>query len=196
MISRRSFLVGLGGIVTSAFIARVRAHVEATHLPLLLDPGRAEETLHVYPTYHDDPNQWTPSLGPQQWEAPPVPTWREYLRSLGHRLGTREEIEAALAERSLSPEELDSELDAFGWEDMWEHNNSPTAKAYWLLKDLGIDCGLNAKGGRAGRMEFHSCPNPMSSWHWVELRDDVSISLLQARLVEAGHPIRVVMGEV
>jgi hypothetical protein len=45
-------------------------------------------------------------------------------------------------------------------------------------------------------MEFHSCPNPMSSWHWVELRDDLSISLLQARLVEAGHPIRVVMGEV
>ena len=34
-------------------------------------------------------------------------------------------------------------------------------------------------------------PNPCSSWHWVELRDDLSASLLQARLIELRQPIRL-----
>ena len=48
MISRRSFLLGIGSLVTSSFIARARAHVRESGGPLLLPPKRAEETLYLY----------------------------------------------------------------------------------------------------------------------------------------------------
>ena len=37
--------------------------------------------------------EWRVSLGPDQPFAPPPPTWREHMRSLGHRLDTQDEIE-------------------------------------------------------------------------------------------------------
>ena len=48
MVSRRSFLLGLGGLVTSAFVKRATYHIVETQTPLLLYPGRTEETLYVY----------------------------------------------------------------------------------------------------------------------------------------------------
>jgi hypothetical protein len=63
-----------------------------------------------------------------------------------------------------------------------------------LLKELKIGCGLNSRHEKEGRIEFFSSPNPMSDARWVELRDEMSVSLLQARLVECGHPIKIVVG--
>jgi hypothetical protein len=193
MVSRRSFLIGLGGILTSGFVTRVCSHVRATSSPLLLDPGRIEETLFVNPTYSDGPNFWSLSLGPEEMMAPPPPTWREHLGLLDR---APEDIQRVLDDRSMTVEALDQPLDEFGWEDLWEYRNSPTAKAYWLLKELGVGHALGGSGRSVGRLEYHRQPNPMSSWHWVELRDSLSISLLQAHLVDAGHPIRVAMAEV
>ena len=192
MISRRSFLVGLGGLVTSAFIARARTHVLETRTPLLLDPGRAEETLYLYDhTGADTGNAWQVSLGPWELEPPPPPTWRQHLAQRGYSFATPADLERVWNECSLGPQDLDQPLDGFGWVDYWEHRESPSARAYWLLKELGLDCPLDAHGRKAGRIEFLDSPNPMSAWHWVELRDDLSVSLLQARLIETGHRIRV-----
>ncbi len=38
--------------------------------------------------------------------------------------------------------------------------------------------------------------HPGSSERWVDLRDDLSASLLQARLVERALPIKVVVGQL
>ena len=48
MISRRSFLLGLGSLVTTSFVARARAHVRESGGPLLLQPKKADETLYLY----------------------------------------------------------------------------------------------------------------------------------------------------
>src|SRR3954465_89282 len=97
MISRRSFLLGLGSLVTTAFAARAKAHALAESMPLLLDPGRAKKTLHLFamPDWAEsDPfnNKWQVSLGPWQQDPPPTPTWREYLHLQGHRLDTPEDL--------------------------------------------------------------------------------------------------------
>ena len=45
MTSRRSFLLGIGALVSVSFVTRVKAHVLESARPLLLEPKRAEETL-------------------------------------------------------------------------------------------------------------------------------------------------------
>jgi hypothetical protein len=48
MTSRRSFLLGIGALVSASFVTRVKAHVLEIARPLLLEPKRAEETLYLY----------------------------------------------------------------------------------------------------------------------------------------------------
>ena len=43
MISRRNFLIGIGGLVTTSFLARARTHLRQAGAPLLLEPKKAEE---------------------------------------------------------------------------------------------------------------------------------------------------------
>ena len=196
MISRRSFLIGFGSLVTSAFVARAQAHVRESRAPLLLDPGKAEETLYLYDHVGADTgNAWQISLGPWEEVEPPPPTWREHLTRRGYALATPDDLERVWRECSIQPEHLDQTLNDHRWADYWEDRESPSAKAYWLLKELGLDCPLNARGTKAGRIEFFDSPNPMSLWRWVELRDDLSVSLLQARLIEAGHRMKLVVGD-
>src|SRR5215208_2354177 len=90
--TRRSFLLGIGSLVTTSFVARARVHVRESGSPLLLQPKRAEETLYLYEGF--DQSDWATkyrvSLGPDQWPAPPPPTWREHLKSLGYRFERQE----------------------------------------------------------------------------------------------------------
>jgi hypothetical protein len=96
----------------------------------------------------------------------------------------------------VTPDELDAPLPEQSWWSTWEHDESPQAKAYTLLKGLGLDCGLNRPGEKAGRINFvEGGYHPGSSEHFVELRDDLSVSLLQARLIEGKLPIRLVIDE-
>ena len=76
MISRRSFLLGIGALVTASFVTRVKAHVLESGCPLLLEPKRAEETLYLYDRsiWDDDPWKWRVSLGPDDLSrAAPAP---------------------------------------------------------------------------------------------------------------------------
>lgn len=52
----------------------------------------------------------------------------------------------------------------------------PQAKAYTLLKELGLDCGLNRPGEKAGRINFvEGDYHPGSCERCVELRNDLCI---------------------
>jgi hypothetical protein len=184
--------------VTTAFAARAKAHALAEGVPLLLDPGRAEKTLHLFgvPDFTEGEltNRWQVSLGPWQQDPPPTPTWREYLRLQGHRLDTPEDLTQACRQAFLAPADLDEFLPEQSWCSCWEVSESPQAKAYTLLKELGLDCALDQPGKKAGRITFVECGyHPGSSERFVELHDDLSVSLLQARLIERNLPIRLVL---
>jgi hypothetical protein len=201
MVSRRTFLLGLSSLVTTAFAARAKAHALAEGVPLLLDPGRAEKTLHLFgmPDWTERDqfnNKWQVSLGPWQQDPPPAPTWREHLDTRGYRFDTTDDLARVYRETSTRPEHLDEVLPDASWWGIWEHDGSPLAKAYTLLKDLGLDCALNRPGEKAGRIEFVEWGyHPGSSERLVELRDDLSVSLLQASLIERSLPIRLLLEE-
>ena len=134
------------------------------------------------------------SLGPDQPFAPPPPTWCEHLRSLGHRLETPDEIDRVCREHDLPLDELDLHLNGFGWEDSWDNFTGPQAKAHHLLKDLDLG-HADSPLGRAGQIIFEEFGgSPGNSYTWVELRDDLTVSLLQARLIELDLPINVAVG--
>lgn len=198
MTTRRSFLLGIGALVSATFVTRVRAHVRESARPLLLEPKTAEEMLYLYDqSGWDDEWKWRVSLGPDVYPAPPPPTWREHLRPLGYTFDTQEDYDRAYREMSFEPESLDEPLDGYGWESHWEHWESPQAKAAILLKELKLDCALQARGDKAGRIGFTEWGgHPGSCERWVDLKDDLTVSLLQARLIERELPIKVVVGEL
>ena len=204
MIDRRSFLIGTGTLLTASFVSRASAFSRKAGEPLILPPVRKpEETLYVYlQEYEFDENdevakydaKWRVSLGPDQPFAPPPPAWREHLRSLGRILETDDEIERVCNERHLLPEELDARLNGSGRQDQWDNFAGPQAKAFHLLK--GLDLGHSGSALRqAGQIIFEEFGgSPGNSYIWVELHDDLTVSLLQARLIELNLPIKVAIG--
>ena len=208
MLDRRSFLIGTGGLLTASFVRKATAFSQRAVRPFLLPPARKpEETLYVYrqdwkdygaDDYGDNEYEdndydakWRVSLGPNQPFAPPVPTWREHLRSLGHRLDTREDVERVCIQQGLAPEDLDKRLNGFGWQDAWDNFSGPQAKAFHLLKKLDLG-PLDSTLRQAGEIIFEEFGGaPGNSYTWVELKDDLTVSLLQARLVELNLPINV-----
>jgi hypothetical protein len=204
VIDRRHLLIGAGSLLTASFVRRASAYSQKASTPLILPLVRKpEETLFVYmQDYEFDGNdevaeygpKWRVSLGPDQPFAPPPPTWREHLRSLGHPLDTYDEIERACSEHDLLQEELDVRLNGFGWEDRWDNFTGPQAKAHRLLKGLDLG-GAGSALRQAGQIIFEEFGgSPGNSYTWVELRDDLTVSLLQARLIELSLPINVAVG--
>jgi hypothetical protein len=200
MISRRSFLLGLGSLVTTSFAARAQAYALAEGVPLLLNPSRVEKVLHLYegldPGEGEWGNKWRISLGPWQQDPADPPTWREHLRQQGYYFDSPDDLDLIWRERWVAPEGLDAPLPEQSWWSTWEHDESPQAKAYTLLNDLGLACGPNRPGEKAGRINFvEGGYHPGSSERFVELRDDLSVSLLQARMIERELPIRLLIDE-
>jgi hypothetical protein len=191
MLDRRGFLIGAGGLLTAAFVRKASAFSRKVGAPLVLPVARKpEETLYVWVDDYSD-GKWRVSLGPNQLEAPPPPTWREHLRSLGHRLESEADIEGICIEKGLGPRGLDAPVDGFWWEDMWDNFTGPTAKAYHLLKTLDLG-DADSKLRQDGEIIFEGCGGgPGNTYTWVELKDDLTVSLLQARLIELNLPINV-----
>ena len=192
MLDRRSFLIGAGALLSASFVRRASAFSRKAGEPLLLPlTRRPEETLYIYlqdwNAYetNDYEGKWRVSLGPDEPVAPPPPTWREYLRSRGHRLDTDADIARVCAQNgSLTLEELDRTLDAYGWQDMWDNSTGPQARAHHLLKKLDLGAP-DSKPKQAGEIIFQGFGGgPGNSYTWVELQNDLTVSLLQARLVE------------
>jgi hypothetical protein len=146
----------------------------------------------MHPASHiNDLPSVPPEVRPNQPFAPPPPTWRERLRSLGRRLETNEEIERVCMQEGLEPHDLDKRLNGFGWEDAWDNFTGPQAKAFHLLKKLDLG-DADSKLRQAGEIIFEEFGGgPGNSYTWVELKDDLTVSLLQARLVELNLPINV-----
>ena len=178
MLDRRKFLIGVGGLLTAAFVGQARTFARRTGAPLILEPTKAEETLYVYDqSGWSDDGKWRVSLGPDQDLAPPAPTWREYLRGKGYDLDAEVDRQRVFDEMALSPEEFEDLLDGYGWESEWEAYLSPQAKAHHLLKEIDLGCAPEAKLRQAGEMNFVEWGgNPCSSAHWVDLRDDLTVS--------------------
>jgi hypothetical protein len=195
MFDPRQFLIGAAcSLLTTAFVRKAKIFSLRNYEPLLTPPGRrAEETLFINSGLSEYA-KWRASVGPINVEAPPPPTWRAHLRDLGVSLESDDDIRRACDERGMELQDLDKRVDAFGWEDRWDNFTGPQARAHRFLKSLDFgppDSPLR----RAGAIFFEEFGGgPGNGYTWVELEDDLTASLLQARLIELRLPINVEIG--
>jgi hypothetical protein len=179
-----------GGVRATAFVSDARAFIRRTSLPLLASPPQVAQTLYWYDVL-DDGYQLT--LGEWTMEPTPAPTWREFFTSQGIAHQTEKQACEVWCDFGIGPEDYDKPVDEDYWWDRFEWEDSPTANAYSLLSQ--IDVGPTLRSARGPLLEFHVGDNhPGSNQRWVNARDMLSLSLLQARLIDLKMPIKIVPG--
>ena len=178
-VSRRSILIGAGSIITAAFVKEALALAADTASSATI-AGRIGYTNIYYEPFED---HWRLHLGKPQFEIPEPPLLIDNLRFHGYILNTQAQIDDFCDETGWSDAELFAPMKEWDWETQWEHNCSPEAQAFAFLEKHDIfPSGRNGK--REGELIFQSYPNPSSSARWVEVHDQFSLTLLQARLEE------------
>ena len=178
-VTRRSFLVGAGAVLTAAFVKEAEEFARDSQRPLL--PPAIDANKELF--YEQVEDYWRLHLGVPQFEIPEPQLLIENLRWHGNELGTQAQIDAFCADTGWSEAQLFAPMNDWDWETQWEHNLNPEAKAFVFLSENKL---FPPRGGgrREGALSFEEFSNPMSNWRWVEVHDPLSLSLLQARLNE------------
>ena len=187
--SRRGFLVGLGSLLTAAFVKDASSFIRANGQPLLARPKQVAQTMYWYP--HGDEG-YLLTLGEYMDEPPPAPSWRELLVRDGVAHQSKDEIEDVWGTYGIWPEDYDRPVCEEFWWARFGSKEGPCAKAYHLLDK--IDFGPERVPGRLPHLDFYMGGHPGDNSHWVEAKDDLSLSLLQARLIDLKMPIRIAEG--
>ena len=79
--------------------------------------------------------------------------------------------------------------------DRWDNFTAPQAKAFHLLKELQVGAPPDSRLRQAGELVFDELGgSPCSVCKSVHLKEDLTASLLQARLLELNLPIKVKVG--
>jgi hypothetical protein len=187
--SRRGFLIGVGAVLTTAFVKDARSFIHRNNQPLLTSPSQVAETMY-WCEIPDEGYQLT--LGP--WSiAPPPPTWRKFFVSEGIAHRTDREIEKICCSHLIEPRDFDKPMSVRYWEDWFDTEGGPLARAYHLLRK--IDLGPERGSERGPLLEFNIGSHPGDSTHYVNAKDMLSLSLLQARLIDLKLPIKIAEGE-
>jgi hypothetical protein len=191
MLSRRGFLIGTGGLLTTAFVGDARAFIRRNEAPLLAAPPRTAHTLYWdWPSGLDEPQLFLD--GEPEVIAPTPPTWRVFLnRLIDAKDYTASEIKLRLEQVAFESSQFDEEMDGSWWEMHYDRIFGPSAKAYRLLEriDLGPDLGRSGDGPHLQFKEGGG--NPFDYSLHVHASDMLALSLLQARLIDLRLPIKI-----
>lgn len=188
IISRRTFLGHLATAFGASCIPDLRKRIEDVGRPILLRPPAPAQTLHIYEGGYL-------TFGPETMvRAIERPTWRAVLRVEGVEVDDPASLARVMRQRWMDWDELDAPVSDVCWPMVYESAWSPAARAVRYLERAEIGPQFKTRRGCAGLLRFHEGDNhPGSSERWVDIPDDLSASLLQARLIELGEPVRVVM---
>jgi hypothetical protein len=186
--SRRGFLIGAGAVLTTAFVRDARSFIDRNNRPLMASLSRTVETMY----WHEIPDEgYQLTLGP--WSiAPPPPTWRNFFVREGIPHRTDSEIEKICSSHLIEARDFDKPMSVRYWEDWFDTQGGPLAKAYHLLQR--IDLGPERDSGRGPLLEFNIGSHPGDNTHYVNAKDMLSLSLLQARLIDLNMPIEIMEG--
>jgi hypothetical protein len=163
--SRRGFLIGAGSLLTTAFVKDARSFIGASGRPLLVPPKQVLQTL----------------------------SWRNFFIEEGIRHETAAEIENTCEDYGIELKDFDDPVDAYYWQQRFDTEGDPCAMAHHLL--CNINFGPNLGTAKSPQLEFHSGGGALfDNSLWVNAKDKLSLSLLQARLIDLEMPIRVAEG--
>jgi hypothetical protein len=192
MITRRSFLIGAGALLTADLVTRFEWHIRNHGEPLVLAPERPDTILHV-----DPDRSYEVTLG--SWDDILDLTNREVLEDycgldLEKSKLKLSDYHRIREEYGIAPKELDEPV---SWDLATEglpRSATPNGAAYSLLRGLDIGPDLHSPGRLVGGLDFFDGPMPGNDYLGVCCRDEISVSLLQARLNELGENIAVHVG--
>jgi hypothetical protein len=188
---RRSFLIGIGGLLTAPFVAKVEAAIAQSVAPEpIISEAEALRTLRAVPThrgyyltFEHDP------------DAIPQMTYREMLEEL-HDLYlpeaselTAEELEDLDAICGITAEQLDDVAPLEAFADQWFERHSPRVEAFRYLDELDLGPEDEEGDNLMGDLRFIEGEHPGSSYIAVEAPDVLTLHLLQARLLDLGEDI-------
>jgi hypothetical protein len=190
---RRSFLLGVGALLTAPYVAKVQTVLAQNTVPMpLITEAEADRTLIAsrmhrgfelyFDTTHDPEPDYT--YREMLWEF-----WGEDFPQ-GSPIS--EEDKGRLAhEYDLDVQDLDATAPFALYEDQWREDNDPGHEALSFLENL--DLGPTDEEGEDlfGALDFIEGEHPGSSYYAVEARDELTLHLLQARLLDLGEKIYI-----
>jgi hypothetical protein len=189
MLSRRGFLIGSGGLLTAAFFNDAHSFVLRNEQPLLVTPPQTAQTMFWY-----DNDEQGLMLTMGEWDVcPPPPTWREFFVSEGILHQTERDAHRIWTQHNVEPADYDEPVDEFWWETRFDLETGPSAKAYHLLKKLDLGPTLK-RSTEQPHLVFNKGDLANDDSRWVDARDHLTLSLLQARLIDLKIPISVAQG--
>jgi len=191
MITRRTFLIGVGTTLTLPLVDRFADHIASFGEPILVPPKEHSGVLYVYPD-----RDLQIGLNGDPWVLPPI-SWREFLTD---RLDMEipsdpEEFEQIEYDWGVTPSQLDEDVDPEIWIEHWSRSESPNARAFDLLSSLDLGPELTGDGMTAGGLQFIDGACPGNDYLGVQADDMISVSLLQHRLNELDTGLVVQLGE-
>ena len=187
LVSRRTFLSGLSALFGAASITDLQHNVLEIGRPILLSPQLTSGNLYVA-------EGGTLFLGSHNIDMP-RPSWRQYWRDTEQCDVTNSE---ALRRHCLwyFGEFIDYEtpIPDENWDEIYELTYDPMPAAYHLLRRLKFGRETTTLRPKNGRLDFFAGSNhPGSNDLWVEAYDDLTVSLLQAQLIQLNQPIKIIM---
>jgi len=196
-MDRRQFLVRaaavLGALITPAFVRDAQAFARAEGAPLLLPPAvRANRTLIAVPMHRG----YSLHIG-TPFEPMPMWTWRELAEERGC-WGVDEVLEF-IAEHNdgLNKRErralLDEPADDWLVAECWDESYASTTLAFNYLDELDLGPAFGESRHARGTLHFIESYGPGDNTRVVEAADALTLSLLQARLVELGEATELVI---
>ena len=122
-------------------------------------------------------------------------SWIEYIQKLQQYEKGTFNYDTFCEDWELHPSQLGDTMNRRAFEDFWDRVEGPLPQAYRLLKKLDLGPDFARSGRQAGSIDFIEGGHPGDDSLWVEIPDELSLSLLQARLIEMKLPIKVEVAE-
>ena len=192
MISRRSFLIGSGSLLTSTFVEKATWYLEEKQSVVpLIEPNKSLNKLYFVPLSDEyELRLGSPDLNNESFRKM---TNREVLEEV-HGVSVHSSLSDfryIFAEFGVRPKMLDQFADPMCYVDYWGRVESPKAQAYRYLEKFNLFNSDQQGGLRRGDLQFMDGPCPGSDYLGVVSNDSLTASLLQARLLELGEKTSV-----
>ena len=192
-MDRRSFLIGSGSILTTAFVDKANWFLRNKNsvVPLVTPTKKTAQLFFVNQGFEYELRMDSHELGILDL------TYRQVLeRYRGFDLPDDEPITLSQFREiyydwGITPKMLDQPADLADYIDDWGRIDANKAKSYHYLYGLDLFGSENEDGLWAGDISFIDGPHPGNDYLGVISHDPVSASLLQGRLLELGQDISV-----
>ena len=189
---RRSFLIGLGAFLTAPYVAKVEASIaQKAMVEPLITEASASRVLRAVPNHRGfvitfDEEEDLPELTYRemldefhgQWFQPGAPLSEEEAEELGDIY-------------EITPAQLDDIAPPGTYEAEWRERNNPTLNAFNFLDDLDLGPEDEEGDDLRGDLLFIEGEHPGSTYIAVEAPNELTLHLLQARLLDLGENVYI-----